>query len=219
MSSFVCFENVCKIYKTGSVEVKALTDASFEIEKGEICVIVGQSGAGKTTLLNILGGMDTLTSGKVLLDGRDISSFNKRQLAEYRRNDIGFIFQFYNLVPNLTALENVEIATMLVKDPMPPEEVLASVGLEERMSNFPAQLSGGEQQRVALARALATSPKIIFLDEPTGSLDRERGRQVMELLGRINREKGVALIMVTHSATHAAYASRQVEIADGTVVR
>ena len=217
LSSFVCFENVCKIYKTGSVEVKALTDASFEIEKGEICVIVGQSGAGKTTLLNILGGMDTLTSGKVLLDGRDISSFNKRQLAEYRRNDIGFIFQFYNLVPNLTALENVEIATMLVKDPMPPEEVLASVGLEERMSNFPAQVSGGEQQRVAIARALAKKPRLLLCDEPTGALDYNTGKQILKLLQDQSRKNGMTVVIITHNSALTAMADRIIRIKNGSV--
>ena len=171
MGAFVEFENVSKIYKTGDVEVHALTDASFEIQKGEFCVIVGESGAGKTTLLNILGGMDTLSKGTVRMDGRDISHFNRTQLENYRRYDIGFVFQFYNLIPNLTALENVEIAAQLCTDAIPAEDVLRAVGLHDRMQNFPAQLSGGEQQRVALARALVNNPKLIIADEPTGNID------------------------------------------------
>ena len=170
MSSFIQFENVEKRYGTGEVSVLALHDATFTIEKGEICVIVGPSGAGKTTLLNILGGMDTLSAGRVFLDGREVSAFNKRQLADYRRRDIGFVFQFYNLIPNLTALENVEIASQIVKDPLPAAQVLRDVGLGERMANFPAQLSGGEQQRVAIARALAKRPQLLLCDEPTGAL-------------------------------------------------
>ena len=173
MGAFVEFENVSKIYKTGDVEVHALTDASFEIQKGEFCVIVGESGAGKTTLLNILGGMDTLSKGTVRMDGRDISHFNRTQLENYRRYDIGFVFQFYNLIPNLTALENVEIAAQLCTDAIPAEDVLRAVGLHDRMQNFPAQLSGGEQQRVSIARALAKKPKLLLCDEPTGALDYE----------------------------------------------
>ena len=171
MPSYVEFKNVKKVYKMGEVSIEALRDVSFEIEKGEICVIVGASGAGKTTLLNILGGMDTLTSGSVTLDGKDISAYSQRELTSYRRYDVGFVFQFYNLVQNLTALENVELAAQLCKDPMEPDKVLDMVGLSDRKANFPAQLSGGEQQRVAIARALAKNPKLMLCDEPTGALD------------------------------------------------
>lgn len=196
--SYVEFKNVSKTYKTGDVSVEALKDASFEIGKGEICVIVGQSGAGKTTLLNILGGMDRLTEGEVYLDGTAVSDYNKKQLATYRRRDIGFVFQFYNLIPNLTALENVEIASQLSKDPMNPSEVLAHVGLEERMNNFPAQLSGGEQQRVAIARALVNQPKILLADEPTGNLDANNAWEIMKLLEEIN-QRGTTVLVVTHN--------------------
>ena len=177
--SFIEFSNVNKTYKSGDLEVQALKDVSFQIEKGEICVIVGQSGAGKTTLLNILGGMDVLTTGKIFLDGVEISSYKKRQLAGYRRNDIGFVFQFYNLIPNLTALENVEIATQLCKNAHDPKEILKEVGLAERLNNFPSQLSGGEQQRVAIARALAKNPKLLLCDEPTGALDYQTGKAIL----------------------------------------
>ena len=180
--AFVTFENVGKVYKTGDVEVRALHNVSFKIEKGEICVVVGQSGAGKTTLLNILGGMDTLTEGHVLLDGRDISTLNEKQMATYRRFDIGFVFQFYNLIPNLTAVENVEIASQLSKDPLDSMAVMKQVGLADRALNFPAQLSGGEQQRVAIARALAKNPKLLLCDEPTGALDYETGKAILKLL-------------------------------------
>ena len=196
--SYVEFKNVSKTYKTGDVSVEALKDASFEIGKGEICVIVGQSGAGKTTLLNILGGMDRLTEGEVYLDGTAVSDYNKKQLATYRRRDIGFVFQFYNLIPNLTALENVEIASQLSKDPMNPSEVLAHVGLEERMNNFPAPLSGGEQQRVALARALVNRPDILLADEPTGNLDPKTSEEIMKLLEQIN-DRGTTVVVVTHN--------------------
>ena len=172
MGTFVKFENVKKVYQMGEVSIEALTDATFEIEKGEICVIVGPSGAGKTTLLNILGGMDTLTSGDVWLDGSEISKFNQRQLTDYRRHFIGFVFQFYNLVQNLTAVENVSLATQICKNPMDSAEALDKVGLSHRIDNFPSQLSGGEQQRVAIARALAKNPKLLLCDEPTGALDR-----------------------------------------------
>ena len=206
--AFVTFENAGKIYRTGDVEVQALRDVSFEIEKGEICVVVGQSGAGKTTLLNILGGMDTLTSGKVLLDGRDISHLNEKQLAAYRRFDIGFVFQFYNLIPNLTALENVEIASQLSKKP---------VGLEDRMDNFPAQLSGGEQQRVAIARALAKNPKLLLCDEPTGALDYETGKAILKLLQDTCRTSGMTIVIITHNSALTAMADRVVKIKNGTV--
>jgi putative ABC transport system ATP-binding protein len=217
MSSFVTFENVSKTYHSGSVEVEALKNVSFEIDKGEICVIVGQSGAGKTTLLNILGGMDTLTSGSVYLDGRNISAFNARQLAEYRRTDVGFIFQFYNLVPNLTALENVEIATMLVKDSLSPEETLINVGLKDRMKNFPAQLSGGEQQRVAIARALVKNPRLLLCDEPTGALDYGTGKQILKLLQEQSRKNGMTVIIITHNSALTAMADRVIRVKSGTI--
>lgn len=195
--AFVEFEKVSKIYHTGTVEIPALRDATFQVEKGEICVIVGASGAGKTTLLNILGGMDTLTGGTVKLDGRDISRYDRRQLTEYRRRDVGFVFQFYNLIQNLTALENVEIAAQLCPHPLDAAEVLREVGLGERMKNFPAQLSGGEQQRVAIARALVNNPATIIADEPTGNLDPERSMEIMTLLVKIN-QLGTTVVVVTH---------------------
>ena len=215
--AFVTFENAGKIYRTGDVEVQALRDVSFEIEKGEICVVVGQSGAGKTTLLNILGGMDTLTSGKVLLDGRDISHLNEKQLAAYRRFDIGFVFQFYNLIPNLTALENVEIASQLSKKPLDNYRVMEDVGLEDRMDNFPAQLSGGEQQRVAIARALAKNPKLLLCDEPTGALDYETGKAILKLLQDTCRKSGMTIVIITHNSALTAMADRVVKIKNGTV--
>lgn len=214
---FVKFDNVSKIYKSGDVEIKALHGVSFEIEKGEICVIVGESGAGKTTLLNILGGMDTLTDGKVTLCGDEISSYSQKELAKYRRNDIGFVFQFYNLIPNLTALENVEIATQLSRDAMNPEEVLASVGLTDRMKNFPSQLSGGEQQRVAIARALAKNPRLLLCDEPTGALDYNTGKAILKLLQDTSRKNGMTVIIITHNSALTAMADRVVRIKSGTV--
>ena len=215
--SFIRFENVEKRYGTGDVSVLALHDASFIIERGEICVIVGPSGAGKTTLLNILGGMDTLTSGKVFLGDSEVSSFNKRRLAEYRRRDIGFVFQFYNLIPNLTALENVELASQIVKDPLPPRQVLEEVGLGARMANFPAQLSGGEQQRVAIARALAKKPQLLLCDEPTGALDYATGKQILSLLQRQSRENGMTVVIITHNSALTAMADRVIRIRNGTV--
>ena len=217
MSSFISFENVEKRYGTGEVSVQALHDASFIIEKGEICVIVGPSGAGKTTLLNILGGMDTLTSGQVFLDGREVSAFNSRQLADYRRRDIGFVFQFYNLTPNLPALENVEIASQIVKDPLPAAQVLQDVGLGERMINFPAQLSGGEQQRVAIARALAKRPQLLLCDEPTGALDYNTGKQILALLQEQSRQNGMTVVIITHNSALTAMADRVIHIKNGTV--
>ena len=195
--AFIRFENVEKIYGSGEGAVRALHDASFTIGKGEICVIVGPSGAGKTTLLNILGGMDTLTSGRVFLNDREVSAFDRRQLADYRRRDIGFVFQFYNLIPNLTALENVELASQIARDSLPAPQVLTDVGLGERMRNFPAQLSGGEQQRVAIARALVNNPSTVVADEPTGNLDPARSLEIMTLLERINA-LGTTVIVVTH---------------------
>ena len=218
MGAFVRFENVNKVYKSGDVEVTALHDVSFEIEEGEICVIVGQSGAGKTTLLNILGGMDTLTSGRVYLGDKEISSFNKHELTKFRREDIGFVFQFYNLIPNLTALENVEIVTQMIKEPLPAEEVLKNVGLGERLNNFPAQLSGGEQQRVAIARALAKNPKLLLCDEPTGALDYQTGRQILRLLQDQSRKNGMLVVIVTHNSALTAMADRVISVRSGTVV-
>ena len=217
MATFIQFENVEKCYGTGAASVRALHDATFTVERGEICVIVGPSGAGKTTLLNILGGMDTLTSGRVFLDGREVSAFNRRQLADYRRRDIGFVFQFYNLIPNLTALENVEIASQIVKDPLPAADVLRDVGLGERMANFPAQLSGGEQQRVAIARALAKRPQLLLCDEPTGALDYNTGKQILALLQKQSRENGMTVIIITHNSALTAMADRVIHIKNGTV--
>jgi putative ABC transport system ATP-binding protein len=218
MSTYVKFENVNKKYITGDVALFALHDASFEIEKGEVCVILGQSGAGKTTLLNILGGMDTLSSGKVTLGDKEISSLNKRELTTFRREDIGFVFQFYNLIPNLTALENVEIVTQMIKDPMPADQVLRSVGLGERLNNFPAQLSGGEQQRVAIARALAKKPKILLCDEPTGALDYETGRQILKLLQEQSYKNGILVVIVTHNSALTGMADRVIRMRSGAVV-
>ena len=215
--AFVTFENVGKVYKTGDVEVRALHNVSFKIEKGEICVVVGQSGAGKTTLLNILGGIDTLTEGHVLLDGRDISTLNEKQMATYRRFDIGFVFQFYNLIPNLTAVENVEIASQLSKDPLDSMAVMKQVGLADRALNFPAQLSGGEQQRVAIARALAKNPKLLLCDEPTGALDYETGKAILKLLQDTCRKSGMTVVIITHNSALTAMADRVVKIKNGTV--
>lgn len=215
--AFVTFEDVGKVYKSGDVAVRALHDVSFEIERGEICVVVGQSGAGKTTLLNILGGMDTLTEGHVLLDGKDISELNAKQMATYRRFDIGFVFQFYNLIPNLTAVENVEIASQLSKDPLDSVAVMKKVGLADRAANFPAQLSGGEQQRVAIARALAKNPKLLLCDEPTGALDYETGKAILKLLQDTCRESGMTVVIITHNSALTAMADRVVKIKNGTV--
>ena len=215
--SYVEFKNVSKTYKTGDVSVEALKDASFEIGKGEICVIVGQSGAGKTTLLNILGGMDRLTEGEVYLDGTAVSDYNKKQLATYRRRDIGFVFQFYNLIPNLTALENVEIAAQLSKDSLDPATVLEQVGLGERMQNFPAQLSGGEQQRVAIARALAKRPKLLLCDEPTGALDDQTGKQILSLLQAQSRAGGMTVVIITHNPALTAMADRVIRVKSGQI--
>ena len=215
--SFVEFENVSKIYHMGEVSINALHDASFTVEKGELVVIVGPSGAGKTTLLNIPGGMDTLTTGRVTLDGREVSALNKRQLTQYRRDDVGFVFQFYNLVGNLTALENVELANQICKEPLDAEQVLRDVGLGDRMRNFPSQLSGGEQQRVAIARALAKNPKLLLCDEPTGALDYKTGKAILRLLQDTGRRTGMTIIIITHNAALTAMADRVIRVHSGTV--
>ena len=215
--SYVKFENVCKIYDMGEVKIKALDGASFEVEKGEIAVIVGESGAGKTTLLNILGGMDTLTSGKVLLDGVEVSSYSSRELNTYRRFEIGFVFQFYNLIQNLTALENVSLATEICRNPIDAREVLCDVGLEERINNFPAQLSGGEQQRVAIARALAKNPKLLLCDEPTGALDYATGKHILKILQDTSRKTGMTVIIITHNQALTAMADRIIRVRSGRI--
>ena len=215
--SFIEFKDVSKIYKMGEVEIKALDNVSFEIDKGEFVVVLGNSGAGKTTILNILGGMDTLTSGTVILDGEEVSSFSKKRLTTYRRHDVGFVFQFYNLVQNLTALENVELAVQICKDPLPPAEVLAEVGLAERMKNFPSQLSGGEQQRVAIARALAKNPKLLLCDEPTGALDYNTGKQVLQILQDTCRKTGTTVIVITHNSALTAMADRIITVKSGRI--
>ena len=215
--SYVEFDNVRKVYKAGEVEIEALRDAAFQVEKGETAVIVGASGAGKTTLLNILGGMDTLTSGHVFLDGKEISAFSKKELTSYRRHDIGFVFQFYNLVQNLTALENVELATQICDDPLDPAEVLREVGLGDRMGNFPAQLSGGEQQRVAIARALAKNPKLLLCDEPTGALDYNTGKSILKLLQNTSSKTGMTVIIITHNSAITAMADRIIKLKNGDV--
>ena len=217
MSAFVHFENVRKVYTMGEVKIEALRDVSFDVEKGEICIIVGPSGAGKTTLLNILGGMDTLTSGTVLLDGQEVSAYSKKQLGNYRRHDVGFVFQFYNLIQNLTALENVELANQICRNPRDAREVLEAVGLGDRTGNFPGQLSGGEQQRVAIARALAKNPKLLLCDEPTGALDYSTGKQILKLLQDTARRDGVTVIIITHNQAITAMADRVASIRNGTI--
>ena len=217
MSGFVRFEEVKKVYRMGEVEIQALRDATFTVEKGELCVIVGPSGAGKTTLLNILGGMDTLTGGRVFLGSEEISAYNAKRLTDYRRYDIGFVFQFYNLVPNLTALENVELAAQICKNPMDAAKVLHDVGLEERLGNFPAQLSGGEQQRVAIARALAKNPQLLLCDEPTGALDYHTGKSILKLLQAMSRENGMTVVIITHNSALTAMADRVIRVKNGTV--
>ena len=217
MSEFVTLEGVKKIYRMGEVEIMAAAGIDFEIQKGEFAVVVGPSGAGKTTVLNILGGMDTATEGKVLVDGRDIAKFSQRQLTAYRRDDIGFVFQFYNLIPNLTALENVELALQICKNPMDAGQVLKEVGLGERLNNFPAQLSGGEQQRVSIARALAKNPKLLLCDEPTGALDYNTGKSILKILQDTCREKGMTVILITHNSAIAPMADRVIKIKNGRV--
>ena len=215
--AFVEFENVGKTYHMGEVKIRALHDANFSIEKGELVVIVGPSGAGKTTLLNILGGMDTLSEGRVMLDGKEISALNPKALTLYRREDVGFVFQFYNLIGNLTALENVKMANQICKDHLDAEQVLRDVGLGERMKNFPSQLSGGEQQRVAIARALAKNPKLLLCDEPTGALDYLTGKAILKLLQDTGRKTGMTVVIITHNSALTAMADRVIKVKNGTV--
>ena len=215
---FVVFDNVCKFYQTGEVRIVAADHISFTIEKGEFCVIVGPSGAGKTTVLNMLGGMDTCDEGRIWLDGVEISALTQRQLTGYRRHEVGFVFQFYNLVQNLTALENVELASEICPEPLDAAETLAHVGLSDRLGNFPAQLSGGEQQRVAIARALAKNPKILLCDEPTGALDYNTGKQVLKLLQDTCRNTGRTVIVITHNSALTAMADRVIRIKSGQAI-
>ena len=215
---YIEFDNVTKSYGSGSAQIDALSEANFWIDKGEFCILLGSSGAGKTTLLNMLGGMDTVTSGQIHFDGKDISSLSKKELVEYRRHDVGFVFQFYNLIPNLTALENVEIAAQLCKDPIPAKEALAMVGLAERENNFPAQLSGGEQQRVAIARAVAKNPRLLLCDELTGALDYVTGKAVLKLLYDLSRERGMTVIIITHNQAIAPMADRIIRIKSGKII-
>ena len=217
MEDYVRLKQVKKIYKMGEVEIAAADGIDFSVGKGEFAVVVGASGAGKTTVLNILGGMDTATSGEVIVDGNDITTYNTKQLTAYRRDDIGFVFQFYNLVPNLTALENVELALQICKDPLDAMAVLEDVGLGERAANFPAQLSGGEQQRVSIARALAKNPKLLLFDEPTGALDYNTGKAILKLLQDTCRKKGMTVILITHNSAIAPMADRVIKIKNGKV--
>ena len=216
--SFVEFRDVRKTYRMGDVEVNAVDGMNFSIERGELVVIVGPSGAGKTTVLNMLGGMDSCTSGTIRLDGREVSSFSERELTMYRRHDVGFVFQFYNLVQNLTALENVELASQICEDPLDPASVLADVGLAERMDNFPSQLSGGEQQRVSIARAVAKNPKLLLCDEPTGALDYVTGKQILQLLQDTCRKDGITVVLITHNAALAPMADRLIRFKSGKVI-
>ena len=215
--AYIEMKNSYKRYKSGQSEIIANNDISFEIEKGELAIILGSSGAGKSTVLNILGGMDTNDEGNVLIDGKDISTFNEKELTNYRRNDVGFVFQFYNLVPNLTAKENVELASEIVKDALDVTEVLQSVGLGERIDNFPAQLSGGEQQRVAIARAVAKNPKLLLCDEPTGALDYHTGKQVLKILQDMVRKEGATVVIVTHNQALAPIADRVIHMHDAKI--
>ncbi len=217
MEEFVKLKDITKVYHMGEVEIRAADNINFSIKKGEFVVIVGPSGAGKTTVLNILGGMDTATGGTLTVDGKDITAYDSRQLTEYRRDDIGFVFQFYNLIPNLTALENVELALQICKDPLDAKKVLEDVGLGDRLDNFPAQLSGGEQQRVSIARALAKNPKLLLCDEPTGALDYNTGKAILKLLQNMCRERGMTVIVITHNQALAPMADRLIHIKNGQV--
>ncbi len=216
--SFIEFNHITKEYKTGEVSIKALDDANFHVEKGELAVILGASGAGKTTALNILGGMDVPTGGEIIVDGNVITNYNDRQLVGYRREDIGFVFQFYNLVPNLTALENVELAAQVCKDSLDAGETLDKVGLSDRKGNFPAQLSGGEQQRVSIARAIAKNPKLLLCDEPTGALDYNTGKQILQLLQDTCRKDNITVLIITHNSALAPMADRLIRFKSGKVI-
>lgn len=213
--SYIEFKNVNKEYKMGEITIKALDNTNFSIEKGELVVIVGPSGAGKTTTLNILGGMDSVTSGEVIVDGKQVNKLNNKELIKYRREDIGFIFQFYNLVQNLTAVENVELAVQICKDSLDPETIIEKVGLKERKNNFPSQLSGGEQQRVAIARALAKNPKLLLCDEPTGALDYKTGKQILKLLQDTSRKENMTVIIITHNTALAPMADKVIHFKNG----
>ncbi len=215
--SYLSLNGVGKEYKTGAVSVNALSDVTFGLEDGEFAVVLGSSGAGKTTLLNLLGGMDNATSGEIVLDGKTVTALDKRGLTEYRRNDVGFIFQFYNLMPNLTALENVEIAVEICKDHLDPKEILTEVGLEERLNNFPAQLSGGEQQRVSIARAMAKNPKLLLCDEPTGALDYNTGKKILKLLYEVSKQRNRLVIVVTHNSALKDMADKVIYIKSGKI--
>lgn len=217
--AYIEFDQITKEYKSGETRIKALDEASFQVEQGELAVILGSSGAGKTTALNILGGMDVPTSGQILVDGNDITKYSKKQLVGYRRTDIGFVFQFYNLVPNLTALENVELAAQVCKDSLDAGETLEKVGLGERKNNFPAQLSGGEQQRVSIARALAKNPKLLLCDEPTGALDYNTGKQILQLLQDTCRKEGITVLLITHNSALAPMADRLIRFKSGKVIQ
>ncbi len=213
---YIELKNVCKEYKMGEITIKALNNTNFTIEKGELVVVVGPSGAGKTTALNILGGMDSVTSGDVIVDGKNIAKLKNRELTKYRREDIGFVFQFYNLVQNLTAIENVELATQICKDSLDPDDVMEKVGLRDRKNNFPSQLSGGEQQRVAIARAIAKNPKLLLCDEPTGALDYKTGKQILKLLQDTSRKENMTVIIITHNAAIAPMADKIIRFKNGT---
>ena len=213
--AYIEFKNVEKIYKMGEVDIKALDKANFEIEKGELVVILGQSGSGKSTCLNILGGMDDVTSGNVIVDGLDITKMREKKLIDYRRNDIGFVFQFYNLVQNLTALENIELGTQICKNPIDAKDALKEVGLEDRMDNFPSQMSGGQQQRVSIARAIARKPKILLCDEPTGALDYKTGKKILKLIEKISREERMTVVIITHNSAIAPIADKIIKFKNG----
>ena len=215
--SYITFEQVCKYYQVGETLVKAVDNVNFEIEKGDFCVILGPSGAGKTTILNLLGGMDKATSGKIMVGSKEVTALNGKARTEYRRTDVGFVFQFYNLMPSLTALENVELARQVCKDALDPLQVMRQVGLESRLNNFPAQLSGGEQQRVSIARALCKNPALLLCDEPTGALDSKTGIQVLRLLTQISREPGTTVVVITHNASIAPLGNRVIQVKNGGI--